>query len=411
MKLENIDNFLEKIEFIFLCILLFVIPTMESPKTIAAVLFGLTWICRKFTSKNSPFNKISLIEIPLLLMLVSSLVSTLINIPYKNQFKGLNDTILWCSIFWFIYKNNYSKKQQYISAICITSGVLLAIIWGIYETHKGVREYLEFHSAGIVTQSSIYLGIALMIPFSILATKPQGFSQAPIKSNKILWLIIFAAMIFTLVFMASRGSILAVAITLLVSILLLKKKMLFFALAILLSAAFLMAVYSPDSFKQKRFYEKTIEMARSQKLDPNDNVRVFFWKVAIERIKLGDSVLFGIGPRNFSSIKTEELQLKEPAKLPWNKLPHAHNIFLNKLVEEGIFGLFSFLFFIVIIAIELIKTRKLCSQEWIWLSAFGSLSVPIIAGSFNTPWYQEHALLAMIILGMFMSNRFGKIKQ
>lgn len=206
MELQNIDKKLEKIEFIFLCILLFVLPILESPKTIAAVLFGLTWIFRRFTSKDTVFDKISLIEISLILMLFFSLISTLINIPFKNQFKGFKDTILWCSIFWFIYKNNYSKKYQYIAAICITSGVLAGIMLGIYESYKGIRPYLEFHSAGVVTQSSIYLGIALMIPFSIFLVKPQGFSQSPIKSNKKrLWLLIFAVMMTALIFMAKIG--------------------------------------------------------------------------------------------------------------------------------------------------------------------------------------------------------------
>jgi uncharacterized membrane protein YdcZ (DUF606 family) len=38
-------------------------------------------------------------------------------------------------------------------------------------------------------------------------------------------------------------------------------------------------------------------------------------------------------------------------------------------------------------------------QQWAWVAGLGGLVVPVIAGFFNTPFYQEHAMLAMILMG------------
>jgi len=44
-------------------------------------------------------------------------------------------------------------------------------------------------------------------------------------------------------------------------------------------------------------------------------------------------------------------------------------------------------------------------KNWLWLSGMGALVVPIVSGSFDTPWYNETALLAMIIFALYLSSR------
>ncbi|HEX4798214.1 MAG TPA: hypothetical protein VFV04_02895 [Burkholderiales bacterium] len=98
--------------------------------------------------------------------------------------------------------------------------------------------------------------------------------------------------------------------------------------------------------------------------------------------------------------------LEAPLDLPGNKLAHAHNMFLNKLVEEGIFGLIAMLAFFVFPARALFRDWRADRwKNWLWLSGMGALVVPVVSGSVNTPWYNEHALLAMIVLALYLSSR------
>jgi hypothetical protein len=38
------------------------------------------------------------------------------------------------------------------------------------------------------------------------------------------------------------------------------------------------------------------------------------------------------------------------------------------------------------------------------MSGLGGLVVPVLAGFFNTPFYQEHAMLAMVLMGAMYSE-------
>ncbi|GBE46328.1 hypothetical protein BMS3Bbin11_01428 [bacterium BMS3Bbin11] len=58
--------------------------------------------------------------------------------------------------------------------------------------------------------------------------------------------------------------------------------------------------------------------------------------------------------------------------------------------------------FFTLVLMRLIKKWPYCretNRQWVWLSGLGGLVIPVIAGFFNTPFYQEHAMLAMILMG------------
>jgi len=44
-------------------------------------------------------------------------------------------------------------------------------------------------------------------------------------------------------------------------------------------------------------------------------------------------------------------------------------------------------------------------HSWTWIAALGALLMPAIAGSFNTPFYQEHAMLAMALMAIYLGSR------
>jgi O-antigen ligase len=398
MRIKVINK--ERLEIILLCILVFVLPTMESPKTIAALLFMAMWIMNRFTGlRKIQLRRPDLMETCVLFLIFTAAMSTAVNWPFQNGLKGLKDTLFYSGVFLCIYNSNYSDRQKYAIAVFAVLGVLIGLVWGIIEIGEGKRSLLELHSVGIVTQSAIYVGMTVILAFSVL------ISGAARQKHFAFWISALGVMAVGLFFMASRGAIVATAVAFIVLCFSFKAKKVLFVVIPLIGALLFLMSYSPDWFDQKRLVGKINQYAAKQELPESDKERISMWRIGIARFMQGDSMLFGIGPRNFSSIDVSKLNL-EGLYLLDKRLKHAHNIFLTQLVEEGITGLCALVLFFAVIASIIVKDyREQNWRNWAWSSAVGALLVPIIGGSFNTPWKQEHALLSMILLGMYLSSR------
>ena len=88
------------------------------------------------------------------------------------------------------------------------------------------------------------------------------------------------------------------------------------------------------------------------------------------------------------------------------KFSHAHNLFLTQLIEQGIVGLLAMLYFFLLVLLKIISIWRADpdhSPGWAWYGGIGGFAIPIIAGLFNTPFYQEHAMLAMLVMGMMFA--------
>ncbi len=92
--------------------------------------------------------------------------------------------------------------------------------------------------------------------------------------------------------------------------------------------------------------------------------------------------------------------------LQMKKYSHAHNLFLTQLIEQGVVGLLAMLYFLLLVFIKIIsiwRSDNKISPGWAWYGGLGGFSVPLIAGLFNTPFYQEHAMLAMLVMGIMFA--------
>jgi hypothetical protein len=43
--------------------------------------------------------------------------------------------------------------------------------------------------------------------------------------------------------------------------------------------------------------------------------------------------------------------------------------------------------------------------DWSWFAALGALTIPIVGGMVNTPFFQEHAILAMALMAIYLGSR------
>jgi len=386
-----------------------VLPILEAPKNLALALFILTRFARAIAERRFGFQRPEPVELAVLGLIAAAAASTLVNWPFANGDKGLKDVLSYSIVFLIVYREPYTHAQKYLLAVTAAAGVAVGLIWGVVEIMQGKRSFLELHSVGVVTHSSIYVGVVLVMAVG-MALFAHDDPSAGDKGRRIhagrYWWAVAALLMLGLFAMASRGGILAAGIALLLALSLLKRRDLWIAVSLLVVLCAATVSILPNVFHQGRIVSRVTSMVFQRELYESDSIRISIWRVGIAQVTQGNTLLFGVGPRNFSGIELGKLRFDEPLNLPGNKLTHAHNMFLNKLVEEGIFGLIAMLAFFIFPARALfLDWRADRWKNWLWLSGMGALVVPIVSGSFGTPWYNEHALLAMIILALYLSSR------
>lgn len=393
----NTAKKLKDAEFWLLCLLALVLPILEAPKNIVLVLIAILWIVRRVFFEPLHLRQPDGVEFALIGLMLASTISTALNWPSPGELKGVKDVLFGVFICWLVYRGDFSARRRYLLAAMVALGVVIGLVWSTADVLRGVHSMLEFNSAGVVTQSSIYLGIALVLTFGVAYT---GVRQ------RALWWLVAILMLFGLFLMGSRGSILAVTIICLLLLPVMGGKRVYLVSILTMALVTGIAWVMPNKFNQMRFFEKNQQLTQTHAIDQNDTLRFDMWRIGVAQFLQGGSPIFGIGPRNFSTIDLSSLKLDPTPVLEVKRMHHAHNMFLTKLVEEGIFGLAALLFLFYLVGAGLVRDWRAGQwRDWQWFGALGALLVPAIAGSFNTPWYQEHALLAMVLFGVYFSSR------
>jgi O-antigen ligase len=336
--------------------------------------------------------------------LAAGLISTAINWPFPNGSKGILDTLRYVVLFWCVYRAGYREPQLRLLGYAIALGVLVGLGYGVVEVLQGKRGQLEFHSAGIVTQSAIYLGMAAVAGIGFVIAGLQGRETAGRRLG--FWTTATVVMISGLFAMGSRGAMMAFVIIVVLLLVVMNQRRLWYAAAVVLATAAALVVILPSSFDASRAYIKLGQTFTNKSMASADLERMHVWRLALARLRRGEHIWFGVGPKNFQSIDAEAVPLPEHLRPGGFRLTHAHNMFLNKLVEEGLFGLGALLLFFGLVAASLIRSAKSGAfHRWTWIAAVGALLMPAIAGSFNTPFYQEHAMLSMALMAIYLGSR------
>lgn len=399
-----------KLEFYLLCVVLFVLPTLESPKNIALALYLIVWTARRFSFTKLPQFRPHAIEVCLLAVLAASAASTALNWPFPNGVKGLSDTLRLTLLFWCIYRAGYDDRQHRVLAKAVTAGLIVGLAFGVFELATGRRSALELHSAGVLTQSAMYVSTVFVLALGIYLTRwlPRG-SIAGIGRRRWPWLASLLVMSAALLVMGSRGAFFALAL-ILVCLALLVNRARFWALLAGGALAVITALFAIQSVDEGgRITASAHARLSLERFAVSNLERIGYMRVAVAQVREGGSLWFGIGPRNFRSIDVSHLHFDPPLRLSERQrtsMNHAHNLFLTKLVEEGAAGLAALVFFFGLVARGLWRAwRRKEWYDWRWFAAFGALGVLVIAGSVNTPFYQEHAMLEMALMAIFMAAR------
>jgi O-antigen ligase len=264
------------------------------------------------------------------------------------------------------------------------------LLFGLIEFTSSVTSSLGFHSAGVTTQSSIYLGLVIIASLGLLVDD----TERPLLVTFFLCVSLYL-MGIAMLYMGSRGAIFAVVVCLTAVLLLMHSRRLILIsssliIAITVSALFLISTYPTNINKPNKRERFSVE-----RFQQSDSERLQNWHIAIKKLSTGKDLVWGIGPKNYRTIDPADLGIESSFYQRTGKLSHAHNLFLTQWVEQGIIGLLAMFVFFGLVFRRLIQRWPLCRDS----SGLGGLVVPVVAGFFNTPFYQEHAMLAMILLG------------
>lgn len=402
---------LDRAEYLLLCGLALCLPILETPKNLIVFLLLVVWIARFFIRRDHALSRPDIVGISLLFMLASSLVSTVVNWPLVNGLKGFQHTLMQVLVFWILYRALLSSRQQLRIVWLIALGVMIGLAWKIMEYAQGRHEYLSLPSVGGVIESATYIGIALAVTFSVAWARPTGIVAVRGMPAGTLWWVAAAVMLVGLVLTGNRGAILAVLAAFGVYALVIGKRSIWLAIAAVIAAMILATMTLPNWFQQDRWLAKVQEMISTGQLVPADQERIDHWRVGIARVAQGDALIFGIGPHNTITIDYSKMEF-DPQLMPITSLPgsigilHTHNMFLTKLVEEGVVGLLAMLLFFGVVITRLVwDYRKSEWRNWSWMAAAGGFTVALVSGQVGPRWHQEHALLVMMVLGIYFGSR------
>jgi len=386
--------FLDKLIFSFYALLFFFVPLVLSPwtselfefnKMILVYLFTViiifAWILKIIFSGKIFFRK-TFWDIPLLFFLFFQIVSTLFSIDrhtsifgYYSRFNGgLLSTICYLFLYWACV-SNLNKKQRLSAVRYSLFAGLLVSLYGIAE-HFGIDKHIwiqdvqarVFSTLGQPNWLAAYLNILLFLTLPFLA-----FSNK--KSKSIIYYLLFIIYYICFLFTKSRSGFLGFIVPFLFFI----GTAVFFAgkkddrkllykvlslLAVFVSLSVLIGTpVTNSSFLgglENEELETVAVKAGEEKqplVTPSSNIRKIVWKGAFNIWK--KRPIFGTGPETFAYsyywVRPKEHNLTSEWDFLYNK---AHNEYLNVLATTGLFGLLSYLFLHVSLAVWTFKSIK-----------------------------------------------------
>jgi hypothetical protein len=396
MTLEKRRNFL----FYALLAFCLVLPVVQGLKNIAAGVLLIAFVLNLPDLRQRMSGPVFYSG---LLFLLSGLISVLINSPAPGLWAGMKDSLMIPLLMWLGCFGGFSEDRKKKLFLALLVSCLVALVWGYYDFHIGKKPFLELHGAGVVTQCSVYLGMIIVAHFGYLVTQWERL-QGRVRY---LHIAVFLFLLASLFLMGSRsgllGSIGAFAI---LAVVWLRNKKNIAWLALAFSVLMAVLYVTPDYFGQHRLFTKIEEQVTTRRLDLNDAYRMYHWQTAYNFFWKADKKLFGIGPNQFHTIEATQYatppDIVKQGGVDIHQLSGAHNLFLNKLVGEGLFGLGAMLFMFLVVAVQLYRQQD--KRTWLWAVGLAGLVVPVIGSSFNAPFFQEYGWLAGLMFGLCCSQ-------
>ena len=391
---------LKYVELTFLSLMLLSLPSLEAPKNIFLILFLATSLYRQCTKKTQdPWR---LWDWIFLSYIASAFLSAAFaGIAHGAEWGGFSSFLIWTGFAWLLSRTQYNQKEiTWIIWVTIL-GTLPPLAWGLIEYMViHTKDALQLHSVGHVNHSAIYLGIILGAALSVVLSIWRDVGLI-----KRIGLILLPIIFFVSIIIGQSRGVFGVSLIRLSLIILLipnpkKIKAIAFALFAIILA--LMPVMNA-AIIQKQIANQNANNTLS------DRDRV--WNVSIEAARFYP--VFGVGNGNWNRITLEDLKKSRVERdVPFDEknysiqYGHSHSLYLTSLVERGVVGFIVLIVFMGAWLETLIKSfQKLKTStqgSYLWGASLSAWIVTCGVGFVNSTFHHEHAILALLFLGLHL---------
>ncbi|OGG14218.1 hypothetical protein A2773_06365 [Candidatus Gottesmanbacteria bacterium RIFCSPHIGHO2_01_FULL_39_10] len=377
-----------------------------------------SWILKMILEKRFIFKR-SPLDIPLLLFLLSQIISTYFSIDrhvsifgYYSRFNGgLLSTISYILLYYAFISNFPRDKIKTLLYITLGSGLLVSF-YGILEKF-GIDKNIwvqdvqnrVFSSLGQPNWLAAYLAVLIPLAIGLFLKQISNFKFQISKSLAYCLPALLAGIIgiifyITLIFTKSRSGLAGFWIANFVFwvIIFLKYKENILKSFLILNSSFLILNFilgSPfsqfDKFTLSGILQNRSAPNTSQNTTPNEpigesvldvgitesgNIRKIVWKGAVEITK--NYPLFGSGVETFAFSYYKYRPIEHNMTSEWDFLYNkAHNEYLNYAATTGLIGLGTYLLFIATVIfwnLKSLKDRALKLDIGNWILEIGLFS-------------------------------------
>ena len=402
------SKYIYPLEFELLIAFAYALPMFEGVKNILWGLYAAVWYLnrlRRGVSWEALGGRWDRIDTVLAIWLAGAVVGAWQAGLHDDEWRACGDTLRMTSMLWFLKRSGYGDAQWLRLHVALQISVTIATLWALGALAWPHRyEGIQLNSVGHVNQSVVYIvicfGTLLGGVSAFWRAMPMWQRVAAIAETVILLAALFAA--------GSRSAAMTTMLgALAFGLLWLRRSPRPIIWVVIGITAFGAIVAGFDS-DMRRKQEVATESAY-----PLLNERYPIWQQALATWRAFP--IFGIGADNFKRIDADQVKRWSEARgephaaKDFITTSHAHNLYLNALAERGLFGLALLALLLAAwtwSVVTSIPGAAAAPLYWLnWSGAAAALVATLGIGLFNTTLHDEHGLLAMILLGMWLGYR------
>jgi O-antigen ligase len=369
--------FINKITSIITIIFLASIALTEATKNISLFLLLLLFIYQIFKNQTTIIKDKSTIF--LLLHFLVVIFGIFFGVNAQETISKLDNFFMIFATF-IIFKNIYFNITLKTIILTLFIGFIISAIYGLFRyLNFDYVSHIKLGSVGSINRSAVYMVYIFIISISLYQY---------LKNNSIYNIITIITVILSgllIIWGGSRMAMFSIPIIWILYLFLEKKltllNILKFAIPVVILVIFLL------------FTIEDLRVLNKINQGLNDTARIQIWLSSIY-IWIDHNIFFGIGSGN--SIYFSTADFFQNSALEEKPIDNAHNVYLDMLLERGIFGLITFLAFLYYCVKDISPNFRKIGI----LLAFSLL----LMGLANITFRYEFALLFVIIVGV-LSNK------
>jgi O-antigen ligase len=390
-----------RLEIGLLVALCFFLPLYEAPKSIFWALYVLTWLANRVRAGDFG-RRWDLWDTLIAAWIASGFVAAAFAGLHGNEWHGALDLLRYGSVLWVVKRSRFTAREIHWVLGALIVSTVIGLLMGHARLWSGENLDLQLNSVGHVNHTAIYLAILLGLCASWLFTGWRAWPAGSRAAAAGIALLVLVSVIST----ASRGAVGVAFVMLLVLAAAWWRRSrapLAATLAMIIFTAATAWLGSVEIIhKQQQFVEEGDVLAR----------RGGVWRLALlawERYPLA-----GVGIDNYDLITHERAEAWRAEKGEdydpnlYARYGHGHSLYLNTLAERGVIGLVPLLAVLAAWLIFLLRHRpppQAPDHDWLlWGSAAAAWMVTTAAGLVNTTLRHEHGILAVLLLGLWLSQ-------